>query len=215
MDRLRTRIWITESHVWYELDLPEGIPRIPLPGGLRLVRAQEQEVERLAGSQTRPETARERLRHATDWWIVLDEDDELVFSCWTFHAPVPVLAARTGVLPLPEFIACVVDPVSAAGDSFDLAPAAWGVIAGELAELGVACLIARAGRDDVALRRALTQTGFRPYAIDHHRRRGFRRKVTIWTDGGPAGEYLVAALPAEPRDTPAPDPNEPRDARAA
>jgi hypothetical protein len=191
---LTKRLRLSETHVWYELDLTSPRPRPVLETGLTLRKGGEDDVAVMRRMEIGEASARKWLRAANDWWIVLDEDVPL-FSCWIFRTQTPVVAAPAGQLKLPPGRICLEDSVtSAAARGRGIAPAAWALIADALAEEGQTQLITKVGVENAASRRAVAKAGFEEVALMHFVRTGPREKTKIEVLDPLRGEFFHRSL---------------------
>jgi ribosomal protein S18 acetylase RimI-like enzyme len=193
-NRLRPHVKLDEAHVWYQLDL-DGVEARTMPAGTRLERATGPMVEKVAELDRSPEAARELLSDQCDVWLVLDDDDQLLFLCYTYRHTVPVMAAPGGTMDLPPGIACLEDSqTSPAARGRGIAPAAWDTLGMQLAAEGVKALITKVGVENAPSRRAVEKAGFREIALMEHRRRGPWRRTRVDVSGDGLGTELSARL---------------------
>ncbi len=110
--RLRSSVYLRQTHVWYELPLGIERPRVALPSGLTLVQGGADDQPLLEELPTTPdeEAARRRMEAGADLWFVLD-GRRPAFACWIFHESMPMRAARNGKLVLPPKIVCLENSV--------------------------------------------------------------------------------------------------------
>lgn len=192
--RLRKLAYLREEHVWYGRDLSGFGPRLELPGGLRLERAEPAEVEVVTVFGQDVEQARRRLAEGNDIWLVRDGEEPL-FLCYTFRAAAPVIAAADGRLELPAGSACLEDAVTVAqARGRGIASAAWSLIGEELGKSGLSTLVAKVETDNGASRRVAEKAGFKPVAVMQHERTGVRRRTAVRPLGGHLGDELAARL---------------------
>lgn len=192
--RARKVAYVREEHVWYQRDLKRAGASIELPQGLRLVRADEPQVDLVVRLGQNLDEARERFDGGADVWLVLD-GDEPVFLCFTFRQTTPVIAAADGLLVLPPGAACLEDAVTApAARGRGIASAAWAQIGKRLAWAGFATLVAKVETDNTASKRVAEKAGFRPVAVMQHQRTGARRHTAVHALGGGLGDELAARL---------------------
>lgn len=154
-----------QRHVWYYLNLSHERPLIMLPAELEFVRAGTDELPYLEQLPTIGLfEARRRLASGADLWIIR-EGQQAVFSCWTFHAQMPVLAARGGSLELPRGTVGLEDSVkSPAYRGRAIAPGAWSTIAAALAREGVVGILTKIEESNLTCRRSIEKVGFRAVA---------------------------------------------------
>jgi GNAT superfamily N-acetyltransferase len=205
LGEIRARVYLDEAHAWYGLDLAGVREAVPLPEGLRLVRATDADVGSYVelGAASAAST-RERLDAGASLWLVT-EGPRAAFACWTFARATPVEAARGGSLRLPEHCVCLEDSVTAPDfRGRGIAPAAWNGIARQLREEGLTLMITKVGVTNAPSRRAVTKAGFVEFAIMRHRRLAQRRRVEVWPYPGVLSIDLADALPARVAPPPAP-----------
>ena len=193
------RVLHDEDHVWYAVAPGDERPRRELPEGYAFRRGDESCIGLLLGLDSISSyTARRRLAGGADLWLVIGPAGDAAFACWTFHDCTPVFAAKGGALKLAEGVSCLENSVTSPEHrGRGIAPAAWTLVADELARRGVEQLITTIDAENVASRKAIVKAGFRPFAVVHDERRFGRRRVRVWHDGSAAGEALVERLPAE------------------
>jgi GNAT superfamily N-acetyltransferase len=196
------RVFHNTDHVWYSVAPGGERPRRALPEGYAFGCGDESSMHLLLGLDTvSPYTARRRLAERADLWFVIAPGGEPAFACWTFHGRTPVFAASGGALTLPDGVSSLEDSVTSAGHrGRGIAPAAWTLVADELARRGIGQLITTIGAENAASRKAIVKAGFRPFAVIRHERRFGRRRVRVWHDGSAAGHALVERLPGEEAD---------------
>jgi ribosomal protein S18 acetylase RimI-like enzyme len=194
--RLRPHVKLDEAHVWYQLDLDHLEQVREMPPGTRLERPTAGPlVDRVAELDRSPATARELLADQCDIWLVLDDDDQPLFLCYTYRRAVPVLAAPDGTMELPPGVACLEDSqTSPAARGRGIAPAAWDTLGMQLGGEGVKALITKVGVENAPSRRAVEKAGFREIAIMEHERRGPRRRTRVHVSGDGLGAELAARL---------------------
>jgi GNAT superfamily N-acetyltransferase len=195
VDAARQRALLDETHVWYELSLRDGRPRVDLAPGFVFRRAEPSEVALIEQLPTvaRPEAQR-RLDAGNDLWFVLDGDTP-AFACWIFRQRMPMLAAPGGVLELPPGSVCLEDSVTSADyRGRGLAPAAWTLLADVLEHEGVGSMLTKVGEENTPSRRAVTKAGFVEIGVMHFRRVGPRSRTTMREPGGNAGRWLSTRL---------------------
>ncbi len=194
--RVRNRLYLDETHVWYELSLSSDRPQQTLRPELELVRGEAEDLpllDELSGmSEYR---AKRRIEAGNDLWLVLD-DRQPVFACWFFNDSVPVLAARKGRLALPPGMVCMEDSI--ASPSYRgrgiVAPSAWSQIADSLERVGVESIITKVTPDNKVMRLVLAKSGFREIAVMRHRRAGFWRYTTVRPESGATAAWLAEQL---------------------
>jgi GNAT superfamily N-acetyltransferase len=191
---LRKRAYLSEHHVWYELDLTAERPHPSLEAGLTLRQGDEAEVGRLGEVEIGEAIAWERLRAGNDWWVVLDQG-ELLFNCWIFRGQTPVLAAPGGQLGLPPGCVCLEDSATAeAARGRGIAPAAWALIADQVLADGDTRMITKVAVENTPSRRAVNKAGFEEVAVMHFVRRGPSRRTSVEVLDSPRGEFFYRSL---------------------
>jgi GNAT superfamily N-acetyltransferase len=182
--RTRNRVYLRTEHVWYELPLALARPSKTLPGGFRLGRATEGELDALEQLPTvPPDEARRRLHDGAELWLVT-ENDRPAFACWIFHAKMPVLAARDGWIDVPPEAVCLEDSVTSPEfRGRGIAPGAWSEIADALREAGIARMVTQVERSNVPSRKAVQKAAFVEVARVAFERTGPRTRVAVSGDG--------------------------------
>jgi ribosomal protein S18 acetylase RimI-like enzyme len=194
--RVKDRVHLSESHVWYGLELGAPRPRWQLDEGLVLRRAGEHDLDAVsalpdAGSQLALAAALEEGHHL---WLV-EEGGTAAFCCWTHWDRAPVAAAPDGWLDLPAGTVCVEDSVtSPAYRGRGVAPAAWCGIADDLADAGQKALITKVEVDNRSSRRAVEKAGFAEVAIMARNRRFTRTRVDVRSVSDGLGSELTRLL---------------------
>jgi RimJ/RimL family protein N-acetyltransferase len=188
-------VYLRESHIWYELDLPLEQPRLRLADRFELRRAGPGEVELLEKLPTvGVREARRRLAEGAELWLVRD-GDEAASACWIFHGRTPASCAPRGVLELPQRTVCLEDVVtSETYRGQGVAPAAWSTIARQLGEEGVETIVVKVERDNGSSRRAMEKTGFREIAATTYTRVGPYARVELEPLGNGLSGYLQQTL---------------------
>jgi hypothetical protein len=194
--RAQTKLYVDETHVWYELFLGGDRPQRTLRPGLELIRARAADLPLLEEFPSVNEyRANQRIEAGNDLWLVLD-DRQPVFACWIFHDSVPVLAARSGHLALPPKTVCLEDSIalpSYRGRGV-VAPSAWSQVADGLEKTGVESIITKVEADNKAMRFVLAKSGFREIAVMRHRRAVFWRYTTVRPEIGATADWLAERL---------------------
>jgi GNAT superfamily N-acetyltransferase len=190
-----SRVVLTETHIWYELDLMSERPRRALQSGLSLRRGQVPDLSMLAELKTvSPGAARARLEGGNDLWLVLD-GDQLLFSCWIFRSRAPVAAATGGEIELADAMVCLEDSVTTpAARGRGIGPAAAAAVADRLADEGQRRMVTKVTVDNLASRKAAVKMGFEPVAVMHFKRRGPLRRTTVRALDEQRGRYFVETL---------------------
>jgi Acetyltransferase (GNAT) family len=194
--RIRTRLYLDETHVWYELVLATDRPRPALRPGLELIRARADNLSLLEELPTVSTVeGRLRMERGNDLWLVLD-GRQPVFACWTFSNSAPVVAATNGRLDLKPEIAYLEDSVTSPSyrGRGAIAPAAWSQLADRLEKAGVQAMITKVGEDNKVMRWAIVKSGFREIAVMHFRRRGLRERAAIRVGTDATARWLAGQL---------------------
>lgn len=198
--RARKKVYLDETHVWYELPLVSERPRVKLLAGLELVRGGPSELPLLAELPTVGQLeARQRMKSNADLWLVL-RGRQPAFACWVFHGSVALPAAPNGRLMLPPEIAFFEDSVtSSAFRGRGIPLAAWPRIADHLEQTAVRSVVTKVEEDNGVARRAFEKAGFREFATTRFRRVGLRRYTTVRAGTGATVDWLAGQLtPRQP-----------------
>ncbi len=193
----RGRVVLSESHVWYQLDLGRQRPRPPLQPRLTLRRGDHADLPLLEQLPTTAGwEASARLEAGNDVWLVV-EDRHALFSCWIFHTETPVVGAPGGALRLADQMVCLEDSVvSGAARGRGIAPSAWAAIADVLTNEGKGRIITKVEVENKPSRRAVEKAGFEPVAVMHFKRLGPRSRTRIEVlENGP-GSFFAESLSA-------------------
>jgi hypothetical protein len=196
ISRTRTKLYLDETHVWYELALVNDRPRPALRPGLELIRARSDDLSLLEELPTVSTVeGRHRMETGNDLWLVLD-GRQPVFACWTFSNSAPVEAATNGRLDLSSEIAYMEDSVTSPSyrGRGAIAPSAWSQVADRLENAGVKAMITKVGEDNKVMRWAMVKSGFREIAVMHFRRRGLREHTTVRLGTGATARWLAEQL---------------------
>jgi hypothetical protein len=194
--RARYKLYLDETHVWYELALSNSRPHKTLRPGLKLIRSGADDLPLLGELATvSAYVARQRMKAGRDLWLLLD-DRQPIFSCWIFHDSVPMLAARNGQLALPPETVCLEDSITSPSyrGRGIIAPAAWSQVADSLEKAGVKSIITKVEADNKVMRWALAKSGFYEFAIIRFRKAGLRRYITVRAKTGATADWLVEQL---------------------
>jgi RimJ/RimL family protein N-acetyltransferase len=192
----RTRIHLSEDHVWYELDLAADRPTLALPDGVRLARATASELHRVAELWRSDAEVESWHAEGHELWLTLETaSDGLLFGCWIFRARAPALAAPGGWLDLPLGAACLeggtTTPRARGGG---IAPASIVAVADALQEEGVRTVITKIDVENEPARRTAVKCGFREIGVMHLRRLGPRKRVWFTSVSGTTGGELARQL---------------------
>ena len=192
----RRPFYRSEEHVWYQLDFAGERPRRDLAEGVRLVRADADQAPRVEELGQVEEEALRRLAAGNDLWLAIDDQDQVLFACWTFRSQTPVVAAPRGQLILPAGTACLEDSVtSPLARGKGIAPASWAAIADALSGEGFESMITKVTTENAPSRKAVQKAGFREIAMMRWTRIGPHRQVALASTGGVA-EALARGLGA-------------------
>lgn len=192
----QTRLYLDETHVWYELPLSSDRLQQTLRPGLELVRGGAGDLPLLDEFPgVSEDEARQRIEGGNDLWLVLD-DRQPIFVCWTLRDSMPVLAAWNGQLAIPPKMVCLED--SFASPSYRgrgiIAPSAWSQIADRLERTGIESIITKTEVDNRVMRLLLTRSGFREIAVMRLRCAGFQRHTTLRPQSGSTADWLTEQL---------------------
>jgi GNAT superfamily N-acetyltransferase len=170
---------------------------MPMPDGFRLARANSEDLPVVDdfGPVGRVDAER-RHRDGAALWLLLDEQERPVFSCWTFVDHFPVFAAERGSLSLRQGTAAIEDSYTAAEyRGQHLGPAAFCAVVARLVDDGLSHLITKVAEDNGPARKAALKTGFREIAIMRTSRLlWFKPKVDVSVIGGGEGPFLGRQL---------------------
>jgi hypothetical protein len=194
--RIRTKLYLDETHVWYELVLATDRPRPALRPGLELIRARADDLSLLEELPTVSTLeGRLRMEGGNDLWLVLD-GRQPVFACWTFSNSAPVEAATNGRLDLKPEIAYLENSVTSPSyrGRGPIAPAAWSQLADRLEKVGVKAMITKVEEDNKVMRWAIVKSGFREIAVMHFRRRGLRERTAVRVGTDATARWLAGQL---------------------
>lgn len=192
--RVRERVFLSEEHLWYVLELSRAT-EVPLAEGYEIVLAGESEQRLLSVlGAVSPELAGRRRADGAELWMALRGRDP-AFACFVFDSETPVRATRAGVLALPANVICLEDSFTSANHRRKgLAVSAWTRIA--VAKRGSgATMITKVETENEPSRRAVLKAGFREAATMSLRRRGpvTRVRMTPLSQTLTAAEREVAA----------------------
>jgi len=188
---VRQQLRLDETHLWYELPTGGDRPRVDLPEGFVLRRAGADQLPLLEQLPTiLVAEGAGRLATGNDLWLVLEEQ-RAAFACWTFRSSMPLLGAPGGELSLAPGTVFVEDSVTAPEyRGRRLGPAAWTLVADELAAEGVTTLLTRIAEDNVPTQKSVLKSGFRQVARVRHQRVLGRSRMTVADPVGPQGAHL-------------------------
>ena len=193
ISRVQGRLYLDETHAWYELALSSDRPQQNLRPGLELIRGGADNLPLLDGFPgVNEHEARQRTEAGDDLWLVLD-GRQPIFVCWTLRDSISLLAAWNGRLALPPKMVCLED--SFASPSYRgrgmIAPSAWSEIADRLERAGINSIITKVEVDNRVMRLLLTRSGFREIAVMRLRRAGFRQHTTLRPETGATADWLT------------------------
>src|SRR5215212_7085995 len=191
----RKKIYLDETHVWYELSLGTeraGVGRLP---GLSLIQASVRDLPLLEQLPSiDPYEARRRMDAGHDLWFVL-KDQRAVFACWVFNGSVPVIAARQGHITLPPEIVVFEDSVSSlAYRGRGIGLAAWPKIADRLRQTAATTVLTKVEEGNMAARRAFLKSGFREISTVRFQRKGLWKRLTMQAENSATASWLAEQL---------------------
>jgi len=171
--RAASYVALSESHLWFVLDLQAERPRPPLAPELTLVRAKDSDRQLLEQLPTlAPSTAAARIAAGNGLWLVLD-GDKLLFNIWAFRGHTPAIAAPGDQLPMPpDVVGFEYAESLPAARGRGIAPAAYAAIGDALAAEGTRWIITKIVPDNEIAQRSAEKVGFRAAAAMHFKRRG-------------------------------------------
>jgi ribosomal protein S18 acetylase RimI-like enzyme len=194
--RAAHRLYLSEDHIWYSLELNGDRPRRDLPDGFELQVAAEGDAEAIARLPNQPaiDGLRARIAGDADVYVVRAEGKP-AFACTIFRERAPVIAARGGWLDLPGDTVVLED----SGTSPDfrgrgVAPGAWSAIADAVAARGYETMLTKVTVENEASRKAVMKAGFREAADMRMRRRGPVTKVAMSALGAPGAEFIASLV---------------------
>ena len=192
--RLTRRLYLHETHFWYELPLQQTLLPAKLSAPLRCERANGNAARIAAETCRDVREVKQVLDDGHEMWLVTD-GDSIVFSCFVYTGLAPVLAARSHRLRLPEGTFCIEDVItSRAARGRGIMPATMGLIARELCERGAQAMIIKVPIDNVASQRGCEKAGFEATGVMDMRRIGSHYRVRFLDPGGLTGPILAAEL---------------------
>lgn len=195
---LRVGPYLSESPIWFQLDLAGDRPRRELPEGMTLRRGTAPDLDGMDPEllRVRIDEAHALLRRAGPQLWVVEEAGQIRFVCWLFHGGTPAATARDAWLELPDGVVCLEDShASPAVRGRGVAPGAWCALADDLQAQGIDTMITKVGAENVASRRAVEKAGFREVLPMSVRRIGpvWRARATSPPDG-PLARTLLERL---------------------
>jgi hypothetical protein len=201
LEKLRCRLHLLETHVWYQMRIDGDRPRPQLEDGFRVLKMPVGEIDVVEqlGPINRSEAAR-RQSQGAELWACLDEHGAPAFSCWTFTGHFPVLCASNGSLALREGTAAIEDSCTAAEHRGNhLGPAAASQVFDRLAAQGIGNLITKIEQGNECAQKAAGRVGFEPIATMHTTRLlWFEPKVSVEVLGDGEGPFLGRQLTQHP-----------------
>jgi hypothetical protein len=192
----RKRIYVDETHVWYELTLGPNRPRVDRLPNLSLTRVGVRDLLLLEQLPTNVDVceARRRIEAGHDLWLSL-KGRQPIFACWVFHGSLPVIASRHGHIALPSEIVAFEDSVaSPAYRGRGIGLVVWPKIADRLEQSPARTIITKVEEPNVTARRAFEKAGFREVMAVHFRRKGPWRGLTMRTGDGVTASWLAEQL---------------------
>jgi hypothetical protein len=191
----RRLVRLQEEHVWYELRLGELAPIPPLQEHLRLVIADDGQLEHVIGQNVA--LARRRAAAGHDQMMVLDGDVVLSSAC-IFRGNAEVLAAPGNRLRLPAGTVCCEDAYTTREDR-RRGRGSGGLLAivPRLREDGVEQVLIKVASENRAARVAAVRIGFEPLVRVRLDRLGFLKRVEVEVlNNSPAAARLAASFGA-------------------
>jgi len=191
----RRLVRLQEEHVWYELRLRELPPIPPLAAHLRLVIADDDQLDRVIGQNVA--TARRRAAAGHDQMMLLNGDAVLSSAC-IFRGSVDVLAAPGKQLQLPTGTVCCEDAYTSPEDR-RRGHGSTGLLAiiARLREEGIERVLIKVASENRAARGAAVRIGFEPLARVRLDRIGFLKRVEVEVlNDSPAAARLAMSFRA-------------------
>jgi L-amino acid N-acyltransferase YncA len=190
----RSRVYLVEEHVWYELDVDGERPRRELPDEVRLFKAGEDQLAGAVEMGQHIDEIRRRRAAGNDLWLAEDDGGPL-FRCWIYRSRAPVLAAPGGWLEIPADTVVLEDSATTPrARGRGIAPGAWTAIADSLRAEGLAHMITKVGVHNEASRKAVVKSGFREIGVMRLVKRGPHRRTTVSGAAPGLGSELAARL---------------------
>lgn len=193
--RATRRFALSETHVWYALDLHSDYPTVPVGGGVERRRGGAADVHLIEQLQTvSPQEGLRRIEAGNHLNLVLD-GERLLHCSFTFTRSMPAIAAHGGELVLPAATVCFEDAVTASElRRTGVAAENLTFAAARLKEEGVRWVIVKIDVANVASRRVSEHGGFEEVALMHHRRIGPWSRSWVEHVRGAAAHELAAQL---------------------
>lgn len=191
----RRLVRLQEEHVWYELLLRELPPIPPLEEHLRLVIADDDQLEHVIGQNVA--VARRRAAAGHDQMMLLD-GDAVVSSACVFRSNAEVLAAPRNQLRLPAATVCCEDAYTTREDRRrGLGSIGLLAIIARLRKEGIERMLIKIASENRAARVAAVRIGFEPLARVRLDRIGFLKRVEVEVlNDSPAAAGLATAFGA-------------------
>jgi GNAT superfamily N-acetyltransferase len=189
----RRLVHLQEEHVWYELRLRELPPIPPLQEHLRLVIADDDQLEQVIGQNVA--IARRRAAAGHDQMMLLDGDAVLSSAC-IFRGNAEVLAAPGRQLRLPTGTVCCEDAYTSAEDR-RRGHGSVGLLAitARLREEGIERMLIKIASDNHAARGVAARIGFEPLARVRLDRIVFLKRVEVeLLNDSPAAAQLATSF---------------------
>lgn len=179
--RARAHLYLDETHVWFELRLPPEEAAPMLPPSVVLDEGGAADLDSFKDLPTPVSMAEgERRLLGGTRLRLLKEEGAVVSAAWIFTGQAPAAAAIAGRLTLPTRVAVLEDVATAERHrGRGLGPAAWRLIAADLAHEGLTSLLMKVEIGNGAGRRAARKAGFTEAAVVRTRRLGRRQRVRI------------------------------------
>jgi GNAT superfamily N-acetyltransferase len=191
----RRLVRLQEEHVWYELRLRELPPIPPLEEHLRLVIADDDQLDQVIGQNVA--IARRRVAAGHDQMMLLDGDAVLSSAC-VFRGNAEVLAAPGKQLPLPNGTVCCEDAYTSPKDR-RRGHGSIGLLAiiARLREEGIERMLIKVASENHAARGAAVRIGFEPLARVRLDRIGLHKRVEVEVlNDSPAAAQLAGSFGA-------------------
>lgn len=186
------RVYLSETHVW--VSVPVLDEAAGLPDGYVLRHGTTADLEALAAmGGVNPAVGRAHLERGAALYVAWHGDD-LAFSIWVHVRAVPAVAARGGMLSLPDGVVSFEDAIAApAHRATGIAAAVVDLAVVEQVRRGARMMVTRIAVENTAARRWSAKMGHVVVAEVRLRRIGPLRRVRV----RPLADDPVAALLAE------------------
>jgi GNAT superfamily N-acetyltransferase len=185
------RLYLVEEHVWLVVPIvPEGRA---LPDGYVLRLGTGDDLEALAAIGGVSTAVGQSYLDRGAALYVAWRDDELAFSTWIHEGAVPVLAARGGLMPLPDRVVSFEDSIAApAHRRSGIASAVIDEVTALQSRAGATAFITRIAVENAPALKWAESLGCRVVATVRLRRIGPWRRVRI--EAAPGGEPMASML---------------------